>query len=107
MPIGVAINMSNTVYLFSKISPSHLPFSNVICNVILRPLFSIHLNLLLRLSWFPMTSLSRDCHVTQNHAVIHPIRELGEEFRLLYCPCLICSCVCNLLVSAVVFILTQ
>ena len=59
---------------FHKILPWHLPFKNIICNIVVVINFYIfiYLNLSLCLSWFPMTSLSCDCHVTEKHAVIHP-----------------------------------
>ena len=57
----VFIEYRNGIFLFQRLFVT-----------LLQLLILIHSNLLLCLSWFPMTSLSCDCHVTRNQAVIHP-----------------------------------
>ena len=66
-----SVNESNNVYLFSYNNAMAFSFFRTLFVTLLWPLIFIHLILLLCLSWFPMTSLSCDCHVTQKHAVIH------------------------------------
>ena len=76
MAIPSILSMGQIMFTcFHRVSPCHLPFSNVICNIDVAVYFDTF-EIVIVLSWFPMTSLSCDCHVTRNHKVIHPSSDL-------------------------------